>query len=81
MPPINKALFDTMSTQFAILSNDERSILKQKKKEFKKELKHLLATNEFLFTSITSATGDKKRANYRHRTIQQLIQDTLNKEL
>ena len=77
MPPINKALFDTISTQFAILSNEERSILKQRKKEFKKNLKQLLAYDEFLFTSITSATGDKKRVNYRHETIKVLIQDTL----
>lgn len=77
MPPINKALFDTISTQFAILSNEERSILKQRKKEFKKNLKQLLAYDEFLFTSITSATGDKKRVKHRHQTIKVLIQNTL----
>lgn len=36
MPPINKALFDTISTQFAILSDEDRSILKQRKKSLKR---------------------------------------------
>lgn len=80
-PPINKALFDTLSTQFALLTDEERALLKSKKTIFKSLLKNSLAQDEFLFTSITSSTGNKNKTLYRHNKIKELIQDVINDKL
>ena len=80
IPPINKALFDALSTQFALLSDNEMEILKLKEKEIKKLLKSNLAEDENLFTSITSGTGDRRRVQYRHNCIKKLIQDVINEK-
>ena len=78
IPPINKAYFDAISTQFALLSDDEMEVLKSKKTQIIKHLKTNLAKDTDLFTSITSATGDKKRTQYRHNHIKELIKDVIN---
>ena len=80
IPPINKAYFDALSTQFALLSDNEMEILKLKKKEIKKLLKSNLSEDENLFTSITSGTGDRRRVQYRHNCIKKLIQDVINEK-
>ena len=80
IPPINKAYFDALSTQFALLSDNEMEILKLKEKEIKKLLKSNLAEDENLFTSITSGTGDRRRVQYRHNCIKKLIQDVINEK-
>lgn len=77
LPPINKALFDAIATQFALLSFDQRLILKDKKGLFKKELRKLLAHDPIFFTSISSSTGDKNRVFKRHSTIEQLIKTVI----
>ncbi|MFK7797175.1 MAG: DUF262 domain-containing protein [Aureispira sp.] len=76
-PPINKALFDALSTQLARLNQDESAILERKKDVFKKKTKQLIAEDNDFFASITSSTGDKKKVLYRHHTIQTLIQETI----
>ncbi|MFC4818522.1 DUF262 domain-containing protein [Flavobacterium sp. GCM10023249] len=73
LPPINKALFDAIATQFALLSNEKREILKSRKTQFKKALKNSLAQDPLFFTSVTSSTGDKNRVFKRHNTIELLI--------
>lgn len=75
--PINKALFDAIATQFALLNPRQRASLKLKKILFKKELKNVLATDEQFFTSITSSTGDKNRVMKRHTIIKQLIKQVI----
>lgn len=77
-PPINKALFDALSTQFALLSDEEQEVLKNKKTIFKRLLKNTLASDEYLFTSLTSSTGNKNKTHYRHHKIKDLIQDVIN---
>ncbi|WP_322549028.1 DUF262 domain-containing protein [Flavobacterium psychraquaticum] len=77
LPPINKALFDAIATQFALLTDDQRSILKSRKTEFKKGLKELLKSDEYFFISVTSSTGDKNRIIKRHSTIEELIKLTI----
>ena len=77
IPPINKALFDALATQLALLSEGERNSLKKNKSEFKRRLKSLLAEDADFFTSITSATGSKKRVVYRHTIIKDLIQNVI----
>ena len=79
LPPINKALFDAISTQFALLSIEQRSILKSRKSLFKKSLKELLATDQVFFTSLSSSTGDKNRVIKRHQSIEELIKTIISK--
>lgn len=73
MPPINKAIFDVISVQFALLSTEDRKLLGEKKNEFKNSLKEALRSDEDLFLSVTSSTGDKKRVVYRHKKIEGII--------
>jgi hypothetical protein len=81
LPPINKALFDAISTQFALLTKDERILLKEKKVLFKKSLRNLIANDSVFFTSISSSTGDKNRVYKRHSAIEKLIKSVIDIEL
>jgi hypothetical protein len=74
LPPINKALFDAISVQFALLSEEERNVLKECKDDFKKELKESLHNDAQFFISVTSSTGDKNRVQYRHSKVKELIE-------
>lgn len=78
LPPINKALFDALSSQFALIRDNERNILNQKRNAFKKALFDRLNTDEYFFTSVTSSTGDKNRILKRHSVIKELINETIN---
>ena len=80
-PPINKALFDALSTQFALLTDNEQELLKSNKTKFKHLLKNILAEDEYLFTSLTSSTGNKNKTHYRHEKIKGLIQDVINNRI
>ncbi|MDR1182212.1 MAG: DUF262 domain-containing protein [Bacteroidales bacterium] len=77
LPPVNKALFDAIATQFALLSGDERQKLEREGMIFKDLLKNRLNEDPAFFTSITSSTGDRNRVAKRHETIKELIQQTL----
>lgn len=78
LPPINKALFDALSTQLALISDSEREKLKTNKKAFKEALYKKLGTDSYFFTSVTSSTGDKNRIINRHSVIADLIKQNLN---
>ena len=78
LPPINKALFDAISVQFALLSNDEREVLRNYKADFKKGLKELLNKDEYFFTSVTSSTGDKNKVIHRHSSVEDLIKSVID---
>lgn len=77
LPPINKALFDAIATQFAVLSDVQRAQLKLKGKEFKKGLYNLLKDDEKFFIAVTSSTGDRNRVFYRHNELKNLIHTIL----
>ena len=77
LPPINKALFDSIATQFALLSSDDRAKLIAKGKEFKEALYNLLNDDEYFFTSVTSSTGDRNRVIHRHSEMKNLIVQTI----
>lgn len=77
LPPINKAIFDTLSVQIALLNVSERELLKAKKSEFKHGFKNLLVTDEYFFTSVTSSTGDRNRVMYRHSSVDKLIKNLI----
>lgn len=78
LPPINKALFDAIATQFALLSDDDRKLLSEHGSKFKGMLNHYIITYYDFFISLSSSTGDRNRVNYRHRTIEKLIKITLS---
>lgn len=77
LPPINKALFDALSTQLALLSEEESALLKENKIEFKTKLKEELTNNEFFFLAVTSGTGDKTKVATRHNKIRELINQSI----
>lgn len=78
LPPINKALFDALSTQLALITDNERNILNHKRNDFKKALFDRLNSDEYFFTSVTNSTGDKNRIFKRHSVIKDLINETIN---
>jgi hypothetical protein len=78
LPPINKALFDALATQLALLSNLDADKLYANGKLFKDLLSKELATNSDFFMSVTSATGDKGKAILRHFKVKQLIKESIN---
>ncbi len=78
LPPINKALFDAIATQFALITDDVRQTLNSKKVMFKEGLFKKLNEDEYFFISISSSTGDKNRIIKRHSVIAELIQSTIN---
>jgi hypothetical protein len=78
LPPINKAVFDAIATQFALLSNEDRAALKKNKAEFKNAFRNLLGHDDKFFTSVTSSTGDKNRVLYRHQAVKTLISQIIN---
>lgn len=77
LPPINKALFDALSTQFALLNEEESKLLIENKKEFRDGLRKALAQDEKFFASVTSSTGDKNRTMLRHKVVRDLISDAI----
>lgn len=78
LPPINKALFDALATQLALLNDKESEKLLANAKLFKELLSKELATNSDFFMSVTSATGDKSRTVLRHSKIKELIDKSIN---
>lgn len=78
LPPINKALFDTLSTQLALLNGNKKKSLLENKKIFKKKLKNELADNYDFLMSVTSATGDRRRVHVRHSIVTRLINESIN---
>jgi len=77
LPPINKALFDAIATQFALLSTVERTALVEKGDEFKRALYSLLNEDQYFFTAVTSSTGDRNRVIHRQSQVKNLIVQTL----
>jgi len=79
LPPINKAIFDALSVQFALITDKERGKLKENKEEFKRALFNSLNNDASFFTSVTSSTGDKNRIIKRHSAISSLIKEIISK--
>jgi len=77
LPPINKAIFDTISVQFALLGESERKIVEDKKIEIIGRFRNMLATDEYFLVSVTSSTGDKNRVYYRHKAFSDMIKDVI----
>ena len=80
LPPINKALFDAISVQFALLTNEQRAILLKYKDKVTKALYDELHKQTSFFVSVTSSTGDKNRVIIRHRKVREVIDNILNEQ-
>lgn len=77
LPPINKALFDTLAPNFAKLSGVEKNLLLERYNEFKSSLYNRLERDGRFFSSVTSSTGDRGKVLYRHNTVLELINQTI----
>jgi hypothetical protein len=73
LPRINKALFDAISTQFALLNEHESLKLLDSGNRLKDQLIRELSENSDFYMAVTSATGDKNRVELRHKTVKELI--------
>jgi len=78
LPPINKALFDAISVQFALVTDEQKTVLLNNKTKVKKALYDELHKEEDFFVSVTSSTGDKNRTIIRHNTVKNIIYDIIN---
>lgn len=74
--PISKAVFDTISVNFAKLTKQERELLIQKKAEFKKRL-IILFNTEIFKKSITTGTAQKKNIMTRFSEFRKTIDDPI----
>lgn len=78
--PISKAIYDTLSVNFALLNDIERNNLFTKKGSFKTTLINEL-NNDYAFSqSVTTATGNKEKVKYRFDKIKLIIQNTLKND-
>lgn len=77
LPPINKALFDAVSVQFALLTDAKRAVLLRRKKSVRRLLYNELHKQKEFFISVTSSTGDRNRTVYRHKKVKELIRSIL----
>lgn len=76
--PINKALFDTLSTHFAKLSIQNCQALIEKKETFKEKLRNLLnQQDQKFFRAITQGTAQKENVERRFQDIEKIIKETL----
>lgn len=71
--PINKALFDVLSVLFAQLNDYECQTLIKRKNQVENGLIDLIVNNDDFFSAITSSTSERKRVQYRFRTIKELL--------
>jgi hypothetical protein len=76
--PINKALFEVISVQLAVLSDTQRSILiKRKSKLITKFIALQNRSDEKFWRSITSGTAQKEFVEQRHKDFKELIREVL----
>ena len=80
LPPINIALFDAISVQFALLSDEQRVILLANKNKIKKAVNDELYKQDAFFICITYSTGVKNRVNLRHKKIKVIIDNIINEQ-
>ncbi|MBF0488724.1 MAG: DUF262 domain-containing protein [Nitrospirae bacterium] len=75
--PISKSVFDTISTNFAWLSDEQQMQLLDKKEDLKQRLIELFNDKDFL-QSITTATGQKSNVKKRFELIKNMLMELLS---
>jgi hypothetical protein len=79
--PINKALFEILSVNFAKLSNEKRDLLKRKQQVFIKNLMNLHNAEDGKFLrAITQSTAQKDLVFQRFSDIEKIIKETLEND-
>ncbi len=76
--PISKAVFDTVSVNFAWLSDDQQIQLLDKKEDLQQRLIELFR-DEIFYQSITMATGQKSSVKNRFEIIKNMLTELLVK--
>ena len=74
--PINKALFETLSVNFAHLSEAQKKQLLDRKDLFRQKLIKLMHKDKFI-RSISSGTGQKDAVETRFSDVKEIIQETI----
>lgn len=75
--PINKALFEVWSVELSKLSDKEIEALRLKENSLFINFIKLINSDDSFVDSITSATGNKGRVNYRFTKTEEVIKNTL----
>lgn len=79
--PINKALFEVLSVNFAQLSDDDREMLKKRKNIFKQKLIDLHNFSDGKFVrSISQGTAQKDLVHQRFNDVEKIINETLKND-
>ncbi len=79
--PINKALFETLSVNFAQLTKEKRELLRIKKELFKEKLKNLHNKEDKKFlNAISQGTALKGSVQQRFKDIGLIIKETLQND-
>ncbi|MCU0438982.1 MAG: DUF262 domain-containing protein [Raineya sp.] len=76
--PINKALFEVLTVNFAKLTQEERDLLIANKDIFKSKLRELHQPENRFLRSISQGTAQKETVEYRFEQIEKIIQETLH---
>ncbi|MGJ0515195.1 MAG: DUF262 domain-containing protein [Methylomicrobium sp.] len=77
--PINKPLFEVISSQFALLTDEKRNRIRNNKEEFLAEFRMLFSYENkeqayFFISSISSGTASRESVKERHETFSDLIE-------
>lgn len=75
--PINKALFEVWSVALAKLDRQEKILAEHNKGRIFRAFVRLMNEDDNFVASISSATGDRGRVNYRYNRIEELLSDNL----
>lgn len=76
--PINKALFEVWSVSLAKLNPTQKELALRKKSRIFNNYVNLMNSDKAFVDSVSSATGDKGRVNYRYSKINEILINTLN---
>ena len=71
--PINKALFEVWSVELAKLSAKQKELVIENRTKVFNDFVRLMNDDDTFVQSITSATGDRTRVNYRYAQIRNLL--------
>lgn len=75
--PINKALFEAISVNFALISDKKFLELLERKEEFRDCFIKLMNEDEAFVNAISSGTGQKEKVEIRFNRIKEIIQQTI----
>ena len=76
--PINKPIFEVITTVFAKISDNERQIIKSNKDIFRDCFINLQKNNSVFWNAITTGTATKESVTNRHTTFNSMLKDFFN---